>query len=204
MTTVENNQRGAVRTHVMIPAAKKLAEKEKRPVAHLDGPDAGMQNSDLLEKVWSEFRESSKWQDILGPEAKRWNIPEESLQAYFKHRFGTATTYLRASELDQPAPNGHFLREFGQSDREVIENASADASITQALQMMNSDLIPRILQPWSAFTLSQRNAPDPIEAVYLTLLTRKPTTAERARLTGVSTEDLVFGLLNGQQFLFVQ
>ena len=204
MTTVENNQRGAVRTHIMIPAAKKLAEKEKRSVAHLDGPDAGMQNSDLLEKVWSEFRDVSKWRDIFSVEEKRWSIPESTREAYFKHRFGTATSYLRASELDQPAPNGHFLREFGQSDREVIENASTDASITQALQMMNSDLIPRILHPWSAFTLSQRNAPDPVEAVYLTLLTRKPTVFERSRLADVGIEDLVFALLNGQQFLFVQ
>jgi len=204
MTMVENNQRGAVRTHIMIPAAKKLADREKRSIAHLDGPDAGIQNSDLLEKVWREYRDISNWRNIFSVEEKRWNIPESSREAYSKNRIKIATTYLRASELDQPAPNGHFLREFGQSDREFIENASTDASITQALHLMNSDLISRILQPWSAFTLSRRNAPDPVEAIYMTLLTRKPTASERSRLTDVSTEDLVFGLVNGQQFLFVQ
>jgi hypothetical protein len=114
------------------------------------------------------------------------------------------TTYLRASELDQPAPGGHFLREFGQSDREVIENASADASITQALQMMNSSLIPRVLDPWNALMLDLRDESDRVEAIYLALLTRQPTAAEKARLKDASTEDIVFALLNGQQFLFVQ
>ena len=55
MTTVENNQRDAVRTHVHIPAAKKLAAKEKRVIANFDGPDAGLQGSDLFEKVYREF-----------------------------------------------------------------------------------------------------------------------------------------------------
>jgi hypothetical protein len=131
-------------------------------------------------------------------------IPEASRDAFIKNRLSMYTTYLRASELDQPAPGGHFLREFGQSDREVIENASADASITQALQMMNSSLIPRVLDPWNALMLDLRDESDRVEAIYLALLTRQPTAAEKARLKDASTEDIVFALLNGQQFLFVQ
>ncbi|MFM7603937.1 MAG: DUF1549 domain-containing protein, partial [Prosthecobacter sp.] len=204
MTTVENNQRDAVRTHILIPAARKLAEKEKRPVAHLDGPQAGLQNSERLEQVWDEHRDASKWQDILHPEMQRHSIPQSSRETFIKNRLSIFTTYLRASELDQPAPGGHFLREFGQSDREVIENASTDASITQALQMMNSSLIPRVLDPSNALMLALYNEPDRVEGIYLALLARKPTDTEKARLKDTSTEDLVFALLNGQQFLFVQ
>jgi hypothetical protein len=36
------------------------------------------------------------------------------------------------------------LREFGQSDRETIENANYDASVPQALAMMNGSLLPQI------------------------------------------------------------
>ena len=36
--------------------------------------------------------------------------------------------FVRASELSSPAPDGHFLRTFGQSDRQLIENANDEAS----------------------------------------------------------------------------
>jgi hypothetical protein len=52
--------------------------------------------------------------------------------------------------------------------------------------------------------LDLRDEPDRVEAIYLALLTRQPTAAEKARLKDASTEDIVFALLNGQQFLFVQ
>ena len=48
--------------------------------------------------------------------------------------------WLRASELESPAPRGHFLRTMGQSDRDFVENANPTASIPQAL-LMNGDLI---------------------------------------------------------------
>ena len=70
--------------------------------------------------------------------------------------------------------------------------------------MMNSSLIPVALSEWSALALSLKSAPEPMEAIYLALLTRKPTEAQKAKLAGLSTEDVVYALLNGQQFLFVQ
>ena len=45
--------------------------------------------------------------------------------------------YLRASELQSPAPANHLLREFGQSDRETIENSNTDPAVTQVLRLMN-------------------------------------------------------------------
>ncbi|MCM8535172.1 MAG: hypothetical protein NE334_04480 [Lentisphaeraceae bacterium] len=30
--------------------------------------------------------------------------------------------FKRASKIRQPAPNGHFLKQFGQTDRELIED----------------------------------------------------------------------------------
>ena len=45
---------------------------------------------------------------------------------------------MRASELRSPMPNGHFLRQFGQSNREVIENSSKDSDVTQILSILNA------------------------------------------------------------------
>ena len=48
---------------------------------------------------------------------------------------------MRAAEIESPAPRGHYLREFGQSDREMIENSNSDASVPQALALMNGTCI---------------------------------------------------------------
>jgi hypothetical protein len=51
---------------------------------------------------------------------------------------------------------------------------------------------------------------DKIEAVYLALLSRKPTAAEmtawaKAQSQGLNTiQDLLYALLNSQQFIFIQ
>jgi hypothetical protein len=41
------------------------------------------------------------------------------------------------SELEQPAPNGHFLIDFGQSPRNLIDGSSKIGSVPQVLMMMN-------------------------------------------------------------------
>ena len=42
---------------------------------------------------------------------------------------GFPKSLVRAAELPSPAPNGHFLRMFGQSDRDTIENASVQPTV---------------------------------------------------------------------------
>ena len=120
---------------------------------------------------------------------------------------------MRAADLESPAPRGHYLREFGQSDRDMIENANPDASMAQALVLMNSTLFEGITQPYTQLRLNVARArypEDRIEAVYQTLLTRRPTPAEKAaaeaaRASGLdSIEDLIYALINTQQFIFVQ
>ena len=52
-------------------------------------------------------------------------------------------------DLPQPAPNGHFLREFGQSDREQIQTSHTDASVPQVLSLMNGFVEDYVLAPAS-------------------------------------------------------
>ena len=62
--------------------------------------------------------------------------------------------FRRASELQSPAPNGHFLREFGQSDREQIENANTDPAVTQVLSLMNGYIESQISSNQTTVLLS--------------------------------------------------
>jgi hypothetical protein len=120
---------------------------------------------------------------------------------------------LRAAEIESPAPRGHYLREFGQSDREMIENSNSDASVPQALALMNGELLPQILHRYSQLMLTvgkAQSADEKIDAAYMAVLSRKPTAREKslclqAQDEGLSTvEDLIYALINTRQFIFNQ
>jgi hypothetical protein len=146
-------------------------------------------------------------------EAEFFGIPEKERKSYINTREQISRSTLRAAELESPAPRGHYLREFGQSDRETIENANNDASVPQALAMMNGSLLPQITSRYSQLMLTVNKAPypdDKVDAAYMTILSRKPGANEKAvwlkaQDSGLtSMEDLVFSLLNTQQFIFIQ
>jgi hypothetical protein len=138
---------------------------------------------------------------------------EKERRNYINSRERMARETLRAAEQESPAPRGHYLREFGQSDRETIENANHEASVPQVLAMMNGSLLPQILSSHSQLMLTVNKAPYPdekVDAAYMTILSRKPSATEKATwlkaqesgLNGM--DDLIFSLLNTQQFIFIQ
>jgi hypothetical protein len=120
----------------------------------------------------------------------------------------------RASELNQPAPAGHFLREFGQSDRELIDNGSRDASVTQALAMLNGPTLASVTNRYSVLMRDMKgeNFEDRLETVYLTMLSRRPTKEEIQVFREAWAADpetgtvpgIVWTMLNTRQFLFIQ
>lgn len=123
--------------------------------------------------------------------------------------------WLRASELDSPAPRGHFLRTMGQSDRDFVESANPNASIPQALALMNGGLLSAdaLLSPYSPLMCAVNSATAPAaqaDAVYLALLSRRPTPQEKATWEKAAAQgtlkpaDLIYALLNTKQFLFIQ
>jgi hypothetical protein len=146
-------------------------------------------------------------------EATRFGIPQAQQATYVQQREAMMRLYPRAAELESPAPPGHPLREFGQSDRESVENANREASVPQVLVLMNGDIMPHILNAWSQLRLAVKQArypEDRIDAVYLSILSRKPTAEERAmwskaQASGLDQiDDLIHALLNTQQFIFIQ
>jgi hypothetical protein len=127
---------------------------------------------------------------------------------------GAAGQLLRAAELPSPAPQGHFLRTFGQSDREVIDNASDGAAVTQALTLLNGPIDARLFAADSVLSRTIARAADDrgrVRATYLAILSRQPTGDELAlgatylaRYPDGGVQDLAWALLNGGEFLFLQ
>ncbi len=122
--------------------------------------------------------------------------------------------FLRASEIPLPLPLGHFLRQFGQSDRREIDAFNREPNTTHALALMNGELITRVLAPDSllrrrlAATDGSRDRL--ISLIYRAIFVRVPTDGELATLTDLTAssltpeEDTIWALLNSPEFLFQQ
>jgi hypothetical protein len=120
--------------------------------------------------------------------------------------------FLRASEIPLPLPLGHFLRQFGQSDRREIDAFNRDPNTTHALALMNGELAARVLAPDSHLRRQLASADgrrDRTTAlIYRALLVRSPSDGELsaiANLTATSlttVEDTIWALLNSPEFLF--
>ncbi|MFT4550041.1 MAG: hypothetical protein ACI8XO_000736 [Verrucomicrobiales bacterium] len=125
-------------------------------------------------------------------------------------------SYVRASELSSPAPDGHFLRTFGQSDRQLIENADDQASVPQSLALMNGPLFGAIADPFSVISMDASKAADRnevIDSIYLSMLARKATDKERSLLStefdhsqhrSEAIRSVIWAVLNTQQFIFIE
>ncbi len=121
---------------------------------------------------------------------------------------------VRASELPSPQPPGHFLRQFGQSDREAIEVSSEDGSVPQVLQMFNGPITHMLLEPESLMVrnvTSEKSSDARIDVIFLSILARKPTVAERqAAQSEIKSHgdagygNVIWALVNTREFLFVQ
>jgi hypothetical protein len=132
-----------------------------------------------------------------------------------KQQFGYKGQLLaRASELPLPSPPGHFLREFGQGDREQIEAASTEGNVPQILTMFNGPVTHMMLEKGSVIyddVVKRKTTGEQIEVIFLTLLCRKPDAAARQVASHeISTNglagcgDVIWSLLNTREFLFIQ
>ncbi|NRA38927.1 MAG: DUF1549 domain-containing protein [Planctomycetes bacterium] len=120
----------------------------------------------------------------------------------------------RASELQAPMNPGHFLRQFGQSDREQIDNSNNSASVTQVLAMLNGFTQKQILNGRSVLMKNIKKAKtvdDRVNTIFLSILGRYPHVDEmRLAEWGVSKfnsayyTDLASALVNTREFIFVQ
>lgn len=147
-------------------------------------------------------------------ELEEWGVKKDRRKLYSLYS-KSRDRMVRASEMLSPAPAGHFLREFGQSDRDLIENASDNASVTQALTMLNGEVTTTIANPYSVFSRQMREGKtfkDRIHNVYKVMFSR-PATPEEIRIfqqafqsdpDSASQQSIAWTLLNTRQFLFIK
>ena len=128
----------------------------------------------------------------LKRDAEQLNVDDKKELAALKAWENYRDTYMmRAADLRSPAPNGHFLREFGQSDRELVENANEDATVGQALMLLNGKTFTNMVNPYTMISRSLRRtttAEDAINTIYLALFSRKATAEEMAVLKPIVGE----------------
>ena len=149
---------------------------------------------------------------------------EEFAKTYFlnayrrelnKHAY-QGNVLCRASELPSPQRADHFLRQFGQSDRETIDGSVQAATVPQILAMFNGPITHVMLEPGSAIVddvLAIKSTRDRIDAIFLSVLARRPSTKDRlvaakelssTRNDNVGYGNIIWGLLNTREFLFVR
>ncbi len=125
---------------------------------------------------------------------------------------------VRASELPSPLPLGHFLRQFGQSDRESIEGSRTVATVPQILTMFNGPITHSMLERGSVIydavlAAIPQGADQVITVVFVSLLSRPPSLSERklareeiatAETPAAGYGNLIWALLNTREFIFIQ
>lgn len=135
-------------------------------------------------------------------------------RAINKHAY-QGNVLCRASELPCPAPPEHFLRQFGQGDRETINCAQQEATVPQILAMFNGPITHVMLEAGSAIYDNVTAIDDTrkrVDAIFLSVLSRQPNPTDRRIIAaelvrtdvdGVAYGNIIWALLNTREFLFV-
>ncbi|NRB75905.1 MAG: DUF1549 domain-containing protein [Verrucomicrobiales bacterium] len=136
---------------------------------------------------------------------------------------------FRASEMRQPQQPGHFLRMFGQSDKQLIENQFDDGSSPQVMALLNGKITNSVLTNPDAYLIKEiangrGSKGDKVDKIFLSVLTRYPESNEksaansgmRARTdSGMSDKqkmeveakaigNVIWALVNTREFMFIQ
>jgi hypothetical protein len=148
---------------------------------------------------------------------------EQDRRAADRKQAYKGVTLRRASELPQPLPDGHFLRQFGQSDRNIIAAGSTEGTVPQLLTLFNGPVTHMMLESGSVVNQEVLAAAtsNRIDVIFLSILGRRPTSDERQiasreirdtfqkykddpnkRLAGYG--NVIWALLNTREFLFIQ
>jgi hypothetical protein len=131
-----------------------------------------------------------------------------------RNSYKNRTVLARASELPLPLPSDHFLRQFGQGDRELIEAANTDGNVSQILAMFNGEITHMMLEAGSVIfddTVKAKTVNERIDVIFLSILSRKATTSEEA-IAKTEIKDsgnagygnVIWALINTKEFLFIQ
>lgn len=121
---------------------------------------------------------------------------------------------MRSAEIQQPAPGGHFLTDFGQSPRNLIDGSSRIGNVPQILMMMNGKAQKMLTSGDSLIfrTMNKVTSPsDKVERMFMTIMNRVPTLLEKdiakREITSHGEEgygNMIWALINTREFMFIQ
>ena len=173
--------------------------KDKVQEAKLNKEMAYLQN--ILKKAQAKL-----------PEKKKKSSSMMSMDAAYR---GFSREMMRASELPSPAKPGHFLRQFGQSERSMIDDATTDATVTQVLNLLNGFVDQNIVRNSKSFVITEikkmSTMEDKLNTLYLSLYSRYPASREKSMMlnyikqtgdTDKSYTDIIWALINTNEFMF--
>jgi len=151
--------------------------------------------SNLIEIDWEKIN----GKDLLQRVEDIRNYDRSINQNFLKYK---NIDLVRASYLmNRNSFVGQFLKEYGSSDRVLIDSSNDKGSITQVLTIMNSPIVELLMdkksQIYQNFTRNQQK-----DSIFLSILSRPSKADERQILTKTQTDDLVWALINSREFLF--
>ena len=136
---------------------------------------------------------------------------------------------FRASELRQPQSASHFLRMFGQSDKQLIENSFTTGSSPQVMALLNGKITNAVLTNPEAYLISEiangeGSKRDKVDKIFLSVLGRYPSPdektaaqsgmrakrdrdasdAEKMNQEAAAIGDVIWALVNTREFMFIQ
>jgi hypothetical protein len=122
---------------------------------------------------------------------------------------------VRASEIPAPVPLGHFLRQFGQSDREAIEGARTVATVPQILAMFNGPITHIMLKKGSVIydNVVKAGPSNAIDVMFVSILSHRPSSTDRelaireirsSERAEAGYGNVLWALLNTREFIFIQ
>jgi len=120
---------------------------------------------------------------------------------------------IRSSYVGYPAPGGHLIRQFGGSDKALIENSNFEATTPQVLNLLNGFVEKRIINNKNADFMKQmaqeKRETGKIEDIFMSILNRKPNSAELRLLKKYIDEPngarhVAWILMNSHEFIFIR
>jgi hypothetical protein len=179
----------------------------------LENPDAILRPDDSQYTSIIDIDVKTTAQQVI-QKAKQLDAYNKAQRTSRNKRLYKGQELVRASELPQPLPEGHFVRQFGQSDRAIISDSHTEGTVPQLLTMFNGPVTHMMLERGSVIyneVTDQKIINDQLDVIFLSMLSRTPTDREVAsakremRSAGpAGYGNVIWALLNTREFLFIQ
>jgi hypothetical protein len=169
---------------------------------------ASADSGDARAKAQREFLEARR----AVVEARRHYDPFNGMQMGKKAGGKNGNTNLRASEQPAPFNPGSLVQEFGGSDRQTPSSAHTEATVPQALALLNNFKTDPLANKKSLLgqALDRCKSPDEkLDLLFLTLFSQRPASDDKQRFLvhakdPAALRDLTRAMLTSSRFLFIQ